>query len=358
MIYVILVVVTLCFAYFIKNEQSLRGSVLSRQQLINRVCIVAVFLLLFGLSACRYYVGNDYDRYIELCKSIKAGQYVPTEVGFNVLVWVLLNGFGRDNFLLVFAVFAFVTCLFMLKALYEQSESFFASFALFMLSAYYFQSLNTVRYYLAFAIAMYAMKYVIQKKYVIFILYILAAAAFHKSVLIVIPVYLLANFTFKRWQVITGTVLLTLFVAGESLIQKVLLILYPYYEKEIFGNNEISYVNIIRSAGVFVLCLIYYKQSIAHNKKNRFYFQLNIASLLLYTVVSFLPEISRIGYYMNVSHVFLIPSVISQIENKKQKAFFMTCVSVAFIIYFIMFLQKAGAMDLRILPYQTWLFLP
>ena len=70
---------------------------------------------------------------------------VPTEFGFNAVVLAMQFLFGRDTKLSIFALFAFVTVCFMMKAVYDQSEDFLFSFFLFMTLSYYFQSLNTVR---------------------------------------------------------------------------------------------------------------------------------------------------------------------------------------------------------------------
>ncbi len=69
-----------------------------------------------------------------------------------------------------------------------------------------FQSLNTtVRYYLAWSVAVFSIKYVLKGQYVKFILLIYSTATIHKSVLLVIPVYILAALpgnagSLRRWR--------------------------------------------------------------------------------------------------------------------------------------------------------------
>ena len=92
----------------------------------------------------------------------------------------------------MFAVYAFTTVGIFLLAMYEQSEDFPLTFFLFMALGYYFQTFSTVRYYLALALALYSMKFVLRRQWVRFILLILLGAAFHKSLLVVIPLYILA----------------------------------------------------------------------------------------------------------------------------------------------------------------------
>ena len=94
---------------------------------------------------------------------------------------------GVNADLLVFALFAAATVFVFLKAMYDQSAWFAGSFALFMLLGLYFRTFNTVRYYFVLAVTLYSLRYVLKREYGKFVLMILGAALFHKSVLVVIP---------------------------------------------------------------------------------------------------------------------------------------------------------------------------
>lgn len=355
-VYIVLTILTVGIAAFIRKQEDTGVCRMARQQACNYVCLFAIFVLLFGVSACRYQVGNDYSRYEEFFHLIPLNQVVPTEFGFNAIVLLMQFLFGTDTKLTIFALFAFVTILFMLKAVYDQSEDFLFSFFLFMTLGYYFQSLNTVRYYLAWAVAVFSMKYVLKKQYMKFILLILPAATIHKSVLLVIPVYLLAALSWKKWQ------LALLFLAASSgwffkdIYLKIIIRLYPSYENTSYLDGGTSVINIIRIVGVLLFTLIYYRQAVSGHRQNRFYFNLNVFALLLYTCGSFVPEISRVGYYMTAGHIFLLPSVIRQIPSKRQQSFWRLLIIGAAVLYFAIFLIKAQDLLVRIVPYHTWIF--
>lgn len=347
---------TVFIAAFVKKQEEAGSTPPSRRQACNLICLSALFLLLFGVSACRYQVGNDYSRYEEFFHLIPLKQVVPTEAGFNAVVLLMQFLFGIDTKLTIFALFACVTVLFMLKAVYDQSEDFLFSFFLFMTLSYYFQSLNTVRYYLAWSVAVFSMKYVLKKQYAKFILLILPAATIHKSVLLVIPVYLLANADWKKWQLILLTLAASSGLFLQELYLKVIVRLYPSYQNTAYLDGGTSVINILRIIGVFLLTLFYYHAAIEGNKQNRFYFHLNIFALLLYTCGSFVPEISRVGYYMTAGHIFLIPSVLMRIPSEKQKKIWKMLVVGAAVLYFVIFLIKAQDLLVRIVPYHTWIF--
>lgn len=339
------------------ENRGLHGTV-SRQQACNGLCLFSIFAVLFGVSACRLNVGNDYAKYVEFMHLIAcdAYSYVPTEAGFNALVTVLYELAGGENFLLVFAVFAFFTLWLFLKAMYEQSDSFGWSFFLFMAFGFYFSTFNTVRYYLALAMALYSVKYVLKKEWGKFILLVLLGSAFHKSMLVVIPLYFLAALAWKKWQLGLMALFCTTFFFLQDFYLKLVVFLYPSYEDTEYLEGGISWFNILRCLGVLILALLYYKQAVEGSRKNRFYFFCNLGALVLYTCCSFLPIITRIGYYLNVIQILFIPGILMKIEDKRQKRFWCIAVGLAAAGYFGLYLLRAGNDGIRVLPYQTFMF--
>lgn len=330
----------------------------SRRQACNTVCLTALFLILFALSACRVNVGNDYAKYVEFMHLIAcdAYDYVPTEIGFNALVKVLYGLSGYENFLLVFAVFAFLTLFLFLKAMYGQSDSFGYSFFLFMTFGFYFQTYNTVRYYLALAIALYSIKYVLKREWVKFVLLVLLGAAFHKSLLVVLPLYFLASLPWKKWQLGLAALFCTTFFFLQDFYLKLVVFLYPSYEDTEYLEGGVSWFNILRCTAVLVFSLLYYKQAVKESRRNRFYFYCNLGALVLYVCCSFLPIVTRIGYYLNITQILFIPAILQKIPDKRQKWFFRIVISAAAAGYFALFLLRADNDGIRVLPYQTFMF--
>lgn len=355
-VYLTVAIVTMTLAYQVDNRQGVLLNMRSRQQTMNRVCLGFIFLLLFAISAFRVDIGNDYANYIINFHEIYVGGYVITEPGYNLMVKGIYSFLGGEIYQVIFGVFAFVTILVFIYVLYKHSVNFFMSFFLFMTLGYYFQTLNTVRYYFALAFALWSMKYICKKEYGKFLIIILFASLFHKSVLIVIPIYILARIPWKMWQ------LGILAVAGISIpIFKdfyfdLVLLLYPSYRDTVFLEGGTSIVSILRCIAVLIFGLLYYKQAIKDHTRNRFYFYLNLGALGLYTCGSFIPLISRIGYYLTISQILLIPAILEKIENKRQKKFFTIIIIVAGILYFFAFLHSVQSISIRLIPYKTWLF--
>lgn len=368
-LYITVAAVTALLAGLVDNRPTRQSYKLTRQQLCNRVCLTAVFVILFLLSACRLNVGNDYAKYVEFMHLVNCDAYVPTEIGFNLLVKLVYGLSGYENFLLVFAFYSFVTALFFLLAMYEQSDEFGLTFFLFMTLGYYFQTFSTVRYYLALAVALYSMKFVLRRQWGRFVVLILLGSAFHKSLLVVIPLYFLASLPWKKWQLAVAALFCTTFLFMQDYYLRLVVFLYPTYEDTEYLEGGTSYISILRCAAVLsfagIVCLMRRRERGAEkeageaaswNRRFWFYFYLNLGALVLYVFCSFLPIISRIGYYLMVSQILFLPMLLKAVPDRRWRRFFRAGVLMAAVLYFAMYLKKGTNDGVLILPYRTFFF--
>lgn len=373
LVYISLTLLTVLLGMFVKNEEyvpvAIRGGKrfgkipsCDRQRARNRVAVVAIYCLLMGVSACRIAVGNDYWVYTFNFDLISQERHVSSEVGFNSIVRLFQYIFdeGKVQYVSIFAFFSVVTVFFFIKALCDQGRSFAFSLFLLLTGGYYFNSLNSVRYYFALAVALFSMKYVLRGEYGKFILWVLVGALIHKSVLLVIPVYLVARFLaaarLKKWHYILGVIFLGSLIFCQELYRKIIFLFYPYYQNSAFDNGQLSKTNILKCTCTLILCLICYRRSLKENVRNRFYFFLNLFGLVVYCCGSFIPETSRVGYYMIISQVFLLPELLSEMKKGWLRNLCYMGVIGAFSVYFMFMLKGMYATDIRLLPYLNWIF--
>ena len=336
---------------------------MSRRRAFDLVCLAALFLILTGLAALRVDVGNDYGKYVETFHELCAGTdqaYVVTEPGFNFAVKAIYTLCGGENYLLVFALFGAATAFVFLKAMYDQSAWFAGSFALFMLLGLYFRTFTTVRYYFALALALYGLRYAYARQYGKFILVVLFAALFHKSVLVVLPLYFLASLPWKRWMVIAGCVLAAGVFLFQEQILNLALTLYPTYQDTVYLTSDVGILanasGILRCLAVFLLAFFCRKEGFPEGGQNRFFLKLNLFGLLLYTCGSFLPLVSRLSYYVITPQILLVPGLIVSLQNPTKKRLVLGAVAFFALIYFAWFLYTAPGGGIRVLPYQSWVF--
>lgn len=364
-LYLLVTALTVFMAYFVnsayagKINSMGRAAAKSRQEMLNAVLLAGIFTVLFALSALRIGIGNDYWVYRDNFLHIISGDTkVSFEIGFKALVKVLQGLFGYDNYRIVFAFMAFLTSFFFVKGLFDSADWFVMTFYIFMANGFYFMSFSNVRYYFVMAVCTYSMKFLFEKNYVKFVFWIVFAAFFHKSVLLVIPVYIIAYYL--KWNKKTVWLIPAACLAlglGKAVFRKLMFVFYPYYEGDLLLDVEtISYANIAKCLAVLIFSLIYYKKGIRGNSKAETLFNLNLFALIIYSFGYYFLETSRICYYMVLGHVFLIPIVLKAIENKKQKKFFLGSIILAYASYLVIFIVKSREPTVMLVPYMTWLF--
>ena len=313
----------------------------------------------------RQETGNDYLRYVEFFHLASIDAYVPTEAGFNWLAKAVYGLCGYENYLLLFAIYAVMTILAMLTVIRQQAENFCFSFFLFMMFGYYFQSFNTMRYYFALSLSLLAMTCLLRRQYAGFVILVLLASLFHKTALITLLLYPVAA---RRWKkrelaaaVVPGLAVLLLHEKAMEL----LLSLYPSWEGtvDLAAGTSISWVNIAKCLAV--LLLAYYVKAdedpdTFRGRQLVMYRNCAYIGLLLYVFGWFIPEVSRICYYLTFTQIFYLPMLLSGLpeteQGRRQKKLLTILVIAAALVFFALFLRTAYRDTIKILPYKSFLF--
>ena len=335
----------------------------TRARMINILMLVSIFLVLTLLASLRLEVGNDYGTYVVTCHEIFQRGYVVTEPGFNFVVRVLYTLSGKEDYLLMFGVFAAAIVAVFLKVLREQSESFAWAFFMFMTMGLYYRSFNTVRYYFALALATFAIRYLIDINRVNvfkFLATILFASLFHKSVLIVIPMYIIARIPWKKWALIPLAVLGAVAALLHNQIMEIALKLYPSYNNTVYIEETHTIIEnaapVLGCVFMIIICIICYKEAVKDRTDNRMYLNMNIMAVALYLSCFWLPLVTRFAYYLTTVQILLIPNIICSIKDDRKKKGVSIAVIVFCILYFVYFLKQADNPGFRVLPYKSWLF--
>lgn len=370
MLYILITAITIALACAVKTVPETTGAQVTlykheikRQQAINSVVIAAIFVILFLLAALRIEVGNDYGSYVVNGHEIYQHGYVVTEPGYNTVVRILYSLSGKEDHLLLFAVFAALITAIFLGAIKRLSDSFLLSFVMFMTMGIYFRTFNTVRYYFALAIAVWSLKYVInisRENLIKFILLILLAALFHKSVLIVIPMYLIARIPWSKWMYIAVVAFAVLMPIINKPVMEIALKIYPSYRDTYYVEQQHTILeNLPVVAGciaVILLCLVFYRDGIRDRADNKMYFHMNIMAVALYLGCYFLPLVTRFGYYLVTPQILLVPGIICNIRSHEMRRRVYALACVACVLYFMYFLYTGDRVGVRVLPYKSFLF--
>ena len=77
---------------------------------------------------------------------------------------------------------------------------------------------------------------------------------------------------------------------------------------------------------------------------------------MLYTCGAFIPEVSRVAYYLVLPQIFLIPKLLRSISNTLWRRLLTAGTALVFAAYFVLFLRSAYDVSIRLLPYLNWIF--
>lgn len=168
------------------SDRSASGSIR-----VTAFCVIAAIALTV-LSSVRFEVGYDYYLYARLYYNANFMSFeqlgaIQRENGFMFLFKILSSEFYDYR-----AAFVFISLLiYPVLMLYVRKNSplpWLGTFAFITLGAYY-NSLNFIRQFIAALICAFALKYVRERCFWRFAVIVLLASAFHRSALILIPLY-------------------------------------------------------------------------------------------------------------------------------------------------------------------------
>lgn len=314
---------------------------------------ILVFFILAAFSIARDGIGIDFEGYYKHILLIQKGYPHYMEAGFQYLVQFLARFSANPRWVII--VLAFFTCLFYVLVIVKWSKNTTLGLLIFLTWGYYFFSFNTIRNYFAQSLALISLLFLVDKKYIKFLICILMAALFHKSALVCIPLYLLAQYDYKKKYIpIVISSIVVAFVFKDD-FRRLFFLFYPGYEGSVYDTGEVSWLNIIKAIIVIGIGILFYKQ-VEKDKINRICFNLNVLSLIFYVGFYWTPEISRIGFYMNTTAIILVPRILSQIDKRNKNRDIVTfAVAIGSFVLFILLMRGWYRYTIQLLPYKTWL---
>lgn len=336
--------------------------VISKYKLCNARSIhyfpVVIFLFfLFILSAFRS-VGTDYESYVSYFVNASKlnGDDVNIELGY-----FYLNKFVRyfsDNPISIFVITTFINIsLFIIPILKKADKLLLCLSLLAYVSLYYFPAYNILRIYIAAGFTFYSIDYLLNRKYILYILVIVVAVFFHKSALIMLFPLIC------YWIYIHKVVLFYLFLF--------LALFGMYYMIDFFpllGLNDryVGYVKEINKdsfagLGVLlfhapVLALVYYaRYKYPNDNTVKLSLVLAWTSLIVMILGYWAQTLSRLYVYFAYPHLISVPFIIKKIDTICVKAIFILIFVCYYIFRFYAYCSDSIFSD-EILPYKSLLF--
>ncbi len=349
LIYFVSISFTLIVYYYLEKHHFFRKDISTVKQIIR---FVTPFVLLMGMAMFREGIGVDYNGYLSIYKRIAVDSAVHVEPGFHWLIKGIQ--YVYDDPRLMFAISSFFTLLSFLIAIYYQSEHRLFCIILFIFMGYYNMTYNAIRYYWALSMVFLGYSALLNKKKKTFAFLVLIAATIHKTALIaLVALFFISKRNIRQYILLILGALVAVFFRDQ--VREIAFMFYPGYENSVYDGGSASLYNVLKCLFIGGVSIMFYP-TIKKDLKLLFYFKLNIVAAILYIFCSWIPELSRIAFYFNITHIIFLPNLIGALKSKNNKIILSVLVVILFFLYYILFMYQADAPTIHLRPYETWLF--
>ncbi len=300
----------------------------------NKSLIIAAAPLLV-ISIIRYGVGSDYFEYEKLYYLIGATGGAGTkeyEYLFSFILKAMYNmGVSFQWFIaLTSIIFVFLVYLFIYRFSPQIPISIFLLFGM----CFFFQSLNIIRQMVGCAICLYSIRFIEEKKPIVFSIMIAIACGFHISAIIFFPVYFLYKMHIDWKKAIA--IIVFIVVVREIIIHIVydFALEYSAYTGYVKNAPEVQGKN--GYVSLFINLLIYlfaYFLTQKNNIRDRGFLNIQLGACVLSLMNGYIPLLNRLRFYYALPGIVLLPIAIGNINNKNLRRIMYVVVVIMFFAY-------------------------
>lgn len=287
----------------------------------EKLFIILSFVLLLLLASLRYGIGFDYlYTYVPKFYSVSKGVY-DWDIG-TIAICKLVQLFSTD-YVYFFAICSFLTLFFVYKAIAELSDNSPLCLFLFVISGEYIMSFNAVRQYIALALFVYSIKYIINKDFKRYLLLILFATTMHESALFLLPLYFLNRVEASKGSHFLLFVLSILLIPimSSAFFSIINLTKYSYYLSSNIKAFDPCYSELIVFSIVYITSILFYNKC-KNDRVYRILLNFELVSLIIAFLSFRIILAYRIVLYFRFIQVIMITRIYKHIKKSKNKMIF------------------------------------
>lgn len=288
----------------------------------GRKSIIAASLLIpILVGALRYQVGTDYPTYVDLYhafSSLSMSDYFALQpFGLEMGMYLIsrLTSSVASAPYLMFAVFSTLTVVFFYLGMRRYTEHHYAMLFFLFLMVVFPISFNLVRQGLAISIVFYAFSFIMDRRVWRYVVWMLVAALFHKSVLVLMPIYFLVRFVKPdrlnhiKFIMSVGLAAVVIYVAAPFVFNALLSL--PIFSKyDIYqampgeGDNKVFYLK-----AIMLVAVLFLYSRIADGKHSKYFLIFVVFELVLTSIGFDSAFLKRIALYFALFSPLLLVRV-------------------------------------------------
>lgn len=315
-VYLILMAIVLVLAYPLIERKPSIG---------KKLCYVIVtFAAMYLISIFRYGLGNDYYSYIYIFRNIQdASGLAIFNLGYEPAFTVItkLISLFTSNVNVLYAIYALLILVPTAYAIFRYSENIWMSTMMFISLTFFYCSLSFIRQSIAFAIILCAYKYMKERNHFKVLLFIFIACLFHSTVIIMIPIYLIAAFVkpTKITVPIYGVITALVYFLSWPILRLAVLILPQYkgYLDLNFITQGYRPVYLIVPAIIAALAIVAHFTGYgkAHPNESSIFTNFAIFNFIIWFIATKHFVIERFSMYIYIIMIMFIPSIARYYMN-------------------------------------------
>ena len=331
---------------------SIRGLKINNKNLAM-VIFAFIAMTLFCGSIDAKDFGTDvsaYFQHAEKALNLTLGEYLdrnPFEIGFAFSLWVVVNFFSSAQAFMFFAhaLISFSICYF----IYKNSKDVFVSIVFYLFVGGFTLYFTAIRQGIAFAICLFAVEAVKNKKRLLGVLFVVLGSLFHKTSIVYLPVILLYNFKVSNkntFIVFVIAIFISLFLDRIIDISNKL---FEMEYSEFSGGLLGPIVNLV----IYVISLvllhmgrgnIHNYDELIHNYNGRYVqklstfnivFYMGLVAVIIYSFMFFATALQRVAYYFIPVLSVLIAEGVAGLKLQKERNLFYVIYIIFGILLFV-----------------------
>ena len=348
--YISIELVSLFFMYFAekssKKQSNINKGIISKCKIFMLLSAIQLIVLI-GFRGID--VGTDTYNVAATLKRVVTDTMLPNDIHWLGVPYVcflkLIGFFITDNYVLLNLILGSITIIFLYKSIWDNSENKTLSLFIFLSTCLLYQMMNQSRQQLAIMVIFYAYKFIKNRNFTKYLFFVLLAFCFHKSAIIMLPFYFIANSKIDKKNIciyfIIGALILLM---GEHVEQLLLMTDYgaTYINSGMYDDSSKAIYNLIVRVCLLLFPFLINKESI---KKYSILYNLCIWCVITQFITYRVYAFGRITTYFFVFFILLIPNAISNIENKNYKKLITIITILLFIIYHIVYYIFTGQLS-------------
>lgn len=317
------------------------------KRFVNPYFWILSFLCLFMPIAFRGY-GVDHGNYLSAYNEISqyGWSYFKTFKGFPEPLYVIINVIAGylGNFQYVYIISAFISIFFTFKAFARKVNETSLAMCVWMFSTLYYLNLfGLTRMGIAVGIITYAYRYIEESNFKMYSVYVIFAASFHYSAIIMFPLYFIFKGNYfdtsrkesikKSW--LSMGVLIAAFAISNYIIVKFPNIAWLARYTDYFDGTSLNVIKNIAGQFPLVILMLIFKSRIIRKEKYGSLYIIMLITMVFFVVGSIFVSFMRLTYYLYPATYYLYSYCTKCIVNPKDKIIYIYVMYILMTAWFL-----------------------